>query len=87
MTDVQVWSATGIAMVMIGSWCVAIEVVNKFKGDSHTTKDATWKDGRVAKTERFTRWEARRNCWMWAGLALITLGSLAQLVSVFLPAE
>ena len=83
-TTQQVWSALGILFVLVGSWFVAYEVVNKFSGVSHKVSTAWGGEGTAEKTETYIRWEARRNVCMWIGLTFMSLGSAMQLVAVLL---
>jgi len=83
-TAQQVWAASGILLVLFGSWLVAYEVVNKFKGISHTVSTGWGGSGTASKTETFIQWEARRNRVMWVGLACITAGSTMQFTAVFM---
>lgn len=83
----QLASVGGIALVMVGSWLVAIELVIRFKGYAFKVINMTC-DGSAdtEKTAGFERWELRRARWMWAGLILITVGSLLQLFGTLAPA-
>jgi hypothetical protein len=76
-------AAAGIVLVMLGSYFVAYEVVRKFTGQSHIVHVAFGGPGRPEKTPVYLAWEARRSKFMWIGLALITLGSVLQLVGLF----
>lgn len=76
-------SGLGIAAVLIGSWLVAYEVVNKFTGVSHTVSTGWGGEGTPQKTNAFIQWEAKRNSVMWFGLAFITVGSFLQLAGLF----
>lgn len=81
---VQSWlTGTGILLVLAGSWCVAYEVVNKYRGISHTVSTGWGGEGTACKTESFIKWEAKRNAVMWVGLSFITVGSLMQFAVVF----
>ena len=76
MSLAQVASVVGIVLVVVGTWLVAYEVVNRFLGYSHRVIDVRWDgSGVVEKTDDFRKWEVKRAFWMWAGLALITVGS------------
>jgi hypothetical protein len=76
-------SAIGIFSSLIGSWLVAYEVVNKFRGVSHSVSVGWGGSGTASKTEPFLQWESKRNFVMWWGLAFITGGSFLQLASLF----
>ena len=76
-------AAFGIVFVLLGSWLVAYEVVNKFRGISHTVSTGWGGAGTASKTEAYIEWEAQRNGVMWAGLACITLGSVLQFIALF----
>jgi hypothetical protein len=76
--------AAGIVLVLLGSWCVAYEVVNRFRGASHDISTGWGGTGKAEKSASYTAWESRRNVVMWIGLALISIGSLLQLWGLFL---
>ena len=77
------WLAvSGIITVMVGSWFVAYEVVNQFKGQSHTVSVAYGGPGTPKKLPQFLSYETRRNKFMWLGLLLITIGSGLQIAAV-----
>lgn len=80
----RVFGLIGIVSVMIGSWAVAYEVVRKFTGISHSVSIAWGGEGKTEKTANYLTWEAKRNFWMWLGLALITIGSILQATALFL---
>ena len=75
-------SGIGIVLVLIGAWCVAYEVVAKFRGETHGAS-VFFGGGAVHKTGNFIAWEQKRNAAMWTGLGCITIGSLLQLVGLF----
>lgn len=82
-SSIQTWlTGTGILFVLAGSWCVAYEVVKKFRGISHTVSTGWGGEGTASKTVLFVKWEAKRNAIMWIGLVLITIGSLLQFSAV-----
>lgn len=87
LSDPQLAAAIGIALVMVGSWLVAIELVIRFKGYAFKVINMTC-DGSAdtEKTANFERWELRRARWMWGGLILITVGSVLQLYGTLAPA-
>jgi len=69
---------------LLGSWCVAIEVVHRFKGYAFSVQNVMADgSGEVVKTPDFTRWELKRAWWMWIGLALITVGIILQMIALF----
>ena len=75
----------GMALALVGTWLVAFELVSRFRGYAFEVKDITYRGGSTTdKTPDFRRWEARRAKYMWAGLVLITIGSVAQIASVLL---
>lgn len=77
------WLAiSGIITVMVGSWFVAYEVVNQFRGQSHAVSVAYGGPGTPRKLPEFLSYEARRNKFMWLGLLLITVGSALQIAAV-----
>lgn len=80
LSTYQLASASGLVLVMVGSWLVAIELVIRFKGYAFKVINMTC-DGSAdtEKTANFKKWELRRARWMWFGLALITIGSLLQI--------
>lgn len=82
----QIFSASGILLVMVGSWLVAIELVIRFKGYAFKVINMTC-DGSAdtEKTANFERWELRRARWMWVGLSFISIGSLLQLYGAIAP--
>ena len=75
-------TGTGILLNLAGSWCVAYEVVNKFRGISHKVSTGWGGEGTASKTETFIKWEAKRNAVMWVGLLLINAGSVMQFIVV-----
>ena len=77
-------AAVGIIPVLFGSWMVAYEVVSKFRGISHTVSVGWGGAGSANKSGAFLKWEARRNCAMWAGLAFITVGSMFQFFALII---
>jgi hypothetical protein len=79
-------SVSGILLVMVGSWFVAYEVVNKFQGQTHTVSVAFGGPGTPKKLPEYVAYELRRNKFMWFGLALITLGSLSQAAGALMSA-
>lgn len=80
-------SIGGIVLVMVGSWFVAYEVVNQFRGQSHTVSVGYGGPGTPHKLPEFITYEARRNQFMWVGLALITIGSLLQVAGALCGAQ
>ena len=86
MNEQQLFSIGGIVLVLIGSWFVAYEVVNRFSGYAFRVEDVLCDgSGKVEKTALFQSWEAWRSRWMWVGLLCITLGSGAQIYAVLIP--
>jgi len=79
------FSVIGLGLCGVGSVFVAIEVVNRFREESHRAIDGRC-DGssRVVPTEAYTRWEALRTRYMVIGLVLIILGTASQMVGVFI---
>jgi len=76
LTTPQIASSVGIALVAAGTWFVAYEVVNRFRGYSHKGVDVRVDGSGVGeRSDEFRKWEMKRAFWMWAGLFLITLGS------------
>lgn len=83
LSALSTWpSAVGILSTLIGARYVAYEVVNKFRGTSHTVSTSWGGQGSATKTEAFIQWEAKRNFFMWIGLGFITAGSLLQLAGL-----
>ncbi len=76
--------AAGIFLVLVGSWCVAYEVVNKFAGVSHRVSTGWGGSGTATKTDQYISWESQRNTIMWIGLLFITVGSLMQIYALFI---
>lgn len=80
MHSAQIAAVVGIALVVVGTWLVAYEVVKRFLGYSHRVIDVRADgSGVVEKTDAFKKWEMKRAFWMWSGLALITVGSALQI--------
>ncbi len=85
MEIAKVLALSGIAMCLLGTWLVAIELVVRFQGNAYEIKTMTYRgQGTPEKTDDFSRWELHRARYMWTGLLLITLGSLAQMAAVCL---
>ncbi len=76
-------SGIGIVFVLIGAWCVAYEVVAKFRGETHGVGVPFGGIGKVRKLGTFIAWEKKRNAAMWTGLGFITIGSFLQLAGLF----
>lgn len=73
----------GLVCNLLGTWMVAIELVHRFKGYAFEVKGVTYRgEGPAEKTDDYKQWELKRACWMWAGLVLITLGTVAQALAV-----
>ena len=84
ITSVSTWlSVVGIILVMIGAWFVAYEVVRKFEGRTHAGSALIGGNVVHDKLGVYGDWEKKRNRAMWAGLVLITLGSLLQIAGIF----
>lgn len=81
----SIWlSAVGIISVLLGSWLVAYEVVNRFLNFPYRVVDITVDgSGKLEKNPGFEKWEMRRAKVMWVGLFFITIGSLLQLAGLF----
>lgn len=74
----------GLVCNLLGTWMVAIELVLRFKGYAFEVKGITYSgSGPAEKTEDFKRWELKKAYWMWAGLVLITIGVIAQIIAEF----
>jgi hypothetical protein len=73
----------GLALCLLGTFLVAIELVIRFKGYAFEIKSMTYNgQGKAEKTAGFERWETKRAKFMWSGLALITIGTAAQMVAI-----
>ncbi len=75
-------SGIGIVFVLIGAWCVAYEVVAKFRGETHGAS-VPYGCAKVHKLGTYIAWEKKRNAAMWTGLGFITFGSFFQLAGLF----
>jgi len=74
---------SGMALSLLGTWLVAVELVIRFKGYAFEIRTMTFNgQGNPVKTPEFEHWEAKRAKFMWLGLALITLGTFAQMAAV-----
>lgn len=82
---VSIWlSATGIVLVLLGSWLVAYEVVNRFLNFPYRVVGITVDgSGKLQKNPDFSKWEIKRAVAMWMGLGFITAGSFLQLAGLF----
>ena len=79
-----VLNSAGIIFVMIGAWLVAYEVVNKFKGEPYHKHQISFGASlRPIKTDEYINWEIIRSKVMVSGLVCITIGSLLQIISIW----
>lgn len=83
----KILAITGMIFSLLGTWLVAYELVSRFRGYAYEIDGMTYDgQGTPEKTPDFVRWEITRAKFMWAGLALITAGSVLQMIAVHLSA-
>jgi hypothetical protein len=80
---VSTLTIASIVLSVIGAWCVGYSVIALFKGFEYGGINASNADGKAHKTPEYVRWESRNTVWTRAGIALITLGGVIQIVSMF----
>jgi hypothetical protein len=81
---VSTLTITSIVLSVIGAWCVGYSVIALFNGFEYGGIDASNADGKAHKTPEYVRWESRNIAWTRAGIALITIGGLVQIASLFI---
>lgn len=75
-----------LALNLVGTWFIAIELVIRFKGYAFEVKNITYSgQGDVKKTDKFKRWELKRAAFMWLGLVCITISNFMQAFTILLP--
>jgi hypothetical protein len=80
-------SALTIASVVLsvaGAWCVGYSVIDRFEGFEYGGITAANADGKAHKTPEYRSWESQNTAWTRVGIALITIGGLVQIASLFI---
>lgn len=77
--------SAAIILAIIGTWLVAIQILNVFHGFPFILQNLTV-DGHseIVKSEAFAQWEASTGKTIYTGLILITMGGALELYALFL---
>jgi hypothetical protein len=80
----QIITTSGLLFDIIGAILVAIEVVDKFKGQEYIDPGDQYLSGPAIKMDAFLKWEKRKFFIMSVGLVLLVIGFILQIVSAWL---
>jgi hypothetical protein len=77
-------TVTSIALGLFGAWLIGYSVIDKFTAREYG--DVGF-GGVVARTPEYVAWAKLNDCRTIWGLALITVGSVLQLVLLYIPSS
>ena len=80
----QIITTSGLLFDIAGAILVAIEVVDKFKGQEYIDPGDQRLSGHAMKTDEFIKWEKRKFRIMSIGLGSLIIGFILQMISAWL---